>query len=132
MYESMTKKSPTQQIRVQVEPRFIEEQSDPKQNYYFFAYLVRILNEGTEPVRLVSRHWIITDGFGQIEEVEGEGVIGQQPTVAPGESFEYSSYCPLTTPTGSMQGKYHMENSQGEKWEVEIPLFVLAHPSHWH
>jgi ApaG protein len=132
MYESTTRKSIAQQIRVQVEPQFIEEQSDPRQSYYFFAYLVRILNEGTEPIRLISRHWIITDGFGKVEEVEGDGVIGQQPTVTPGGKFEYSSYCPLNTPTGSMHGKYVMETSQGEKWEVEIPLFVLAHPSHWH
>lgn len=121
----------TKDIRIEVEPTYVREQSDPAQGQFFFSYRVRISNQGPARVQLLSRHWIITDGFGKIEEVVGEGVIGQQPTLQPGEGFEYESFCPLATPTGSMQGSYTMVDSTGEKWKVEIPLFILAEPSRY-
>lgn len=122
----------TRQIRIAVEPAYIQEQSDPRQDYYFFSYRVRISNEGADTVQLVSRHWVITDATGKVEEVQGPGVIGQQPTMKPGESFEYSSFCPLPTPTGFMEGSYLMVNGKGEQLEVQIPKFVLVEPSQYH
>ncbi len=122
----------TRQIRVTVEPAYVSEQSDPRRDYYFFAYTVSITNTGDVPIQLMSRHWIITDGTGQTEEVEGPGVVGQQPTVKPGETFQYQSFCPLPTPTGFMQGSYTMVTAKGEQVEVQIPKFVLAEPSQYH
>ena len=122
----------TGNIKIEVEPSYVQDQSDPHQSYYFFSYKVRIRNESEGKVQLISRHWIITDGFGQIEEVVGPGVIGMQPTLQPGESFEYSSFCPLATPTGSMQGKYVMVDAKGQQLEVQIPLFILSEPNHFH
>lgn len=127
MYECTTHK-----IRIQVEPRFESEQSDPYRNQYFFSYCIRIYNESSTTVTLIGRHWVITDGFGQTEEVVGEGVVGQQPTLAPGEMFEYSSFCPLATPTGSMHGTYSMKNAAGDRWDIEIPKFILAEPKSYH
>lgn len=122
----------TQDIRVQVEPTYVREESNPGDSYYFFAYKVRIHNGSTRSVQLLSRHWIITDGFGQVEEVEGAGVVGVQPLLRPGESFEYSSFCPLVTPTGSMEGTYMMADEKGATWKITIPKFLLADPSHFH
>jgi ApaG protein len=122
----------TSDIRIEVEPTFIEAQSNPQQSYYFFSYRIRIRNGGSKRIQLISRHWIITDGFGQVEEVTGPGVIGQQPTLKPGDTFEYSSFCPLSTPTGSMQGKYLMVTEKGDQLEVQIPLFVLSEPRYYH
>lgn len=122
----------TRDIQIEVEPSYVQEQSDPNQSYYFFSYRVRIRNESKGKVQLVSRHWIITDGFGQVEEVVGPGVIGQQPTLMPGETFEYSSFCPLATPTGSMHGSYVMVDADGVQLEVQIPMFILAEPNHYH
>lgn len=122
----------TRQIRVAVQPAFVREESDPRRDYYFFSYTVRITNDGFEPVQLLSRRWVITDATGKVEEVQGDGVIGQQPTVKPGETFQYSSFCPLPTPTGSMEGSYTMLTSKGEQVEVQIPKFVLAEPSQYH
>ena len=119
-------------IEVQVEPAYVHEQSDPRQGHYFFSYRVRISNQGDKPVQLVRRHWVITDGFGTTEEVQGPGVVGLQPMIKPGEMFEYSSFCPLPTPTGSMQGSYAMIDAEGREMEVEIPLFFLNEPSHFH
>lgn len=127
MFEALTN-----DILIQVEPTYIQDQSDPGQSYYFFSYKVRIRNGSTGDVQLVSRHWIITDGFGQVEEVVGPGVIGQQPKLAPGEYFEYQSFCPLNTPTGSMQGKYMMVDGRGREFEVNIPMFILCEPNHYH
>ncbi len=127
MYEATTRN-----VRIEVDPQYVHEQSDPAQGYYFFAYKVKIQNQSQTTITLVGRHWIITDGLGQTEEVVGEGVIGQQPTLAPGEEFEYTSFCPLATPTGSMHGKYQMVSDSGEKWEISIPQFILADPSHYH
>ncbi len=94
----------------------------------FFLYTVAIKNEGKETVQLVSRHWIITDGMGKVEEVHGPGVVGKQPTLAPGQSFEYTSGCPLTTPFGSMHGTYQMINEAAEKFDIEIAPFTLSEP----
>jgi len=127
MFEAKTKS-----IRVQVQPAYVQDESDPRQNYYFFSYKVRISNEGEQAMQLISRHWVIKDAFGKVDEVKGAGVIGVQPTLKPGETFEYSSFCPLSTPTGSMHGTYTMVGPRGESLEVEIPLFVLAEPSHYH
>jgi ApaG protein len=122
----------TEDIKIEVEPQFVRDQSDPAQAYYFFSYRVRITNQSATTVQLVSRHWIITDGFGQIEEVEGPGVVGKQPTLQAGDSFEYTSFCPLATPTGTMQGSYQMTDSKGREFEVAIPLFILSEPNQFH
>lgn len=119
----------THDIAVAVQSFYIEEESDPEQLLYLFAYRVQILNQGTETVQLLRRHWIITDGDGQVRQVKGEGVVGQQPFLSPGESFEYTSGCPLTTPVGTMKGSYQMQTAQDELLEVAIPEFTLAVPS---
>ncbi len=122
----------TNDIRIEVQPSYEREQSNPMQNYYFFSYRVRISNMADRPLKLMSRHWVITDAFGKVEEVMGPGVIGQQPLLKPGEVFEYSSFCPLSTPTGSMKGTYIMVGPKGEQVEVTIPAFVLSEPNHYH
>lgn len=118
----------TNAIQVCVEPRFLEERSAPDKGRYFWAYTIDIANLGTRTVQLVSRHWIITDALGQTEEVRGPGVVGEQPVLAPGESFEYTSGVPLTTPTGIMAGHYWMQTTDGETFEVDIPAFSLDSP----
>jgi len=120
------------QIRVEVEPTYVEDQSDPKRSIWYFSYHVKITNEGKTPVQLQSRHWIIIDAIGRVEEVDGPGVVGLQPLIPPGEMFEYSSYCPLPTPTGTMRGTYVMTDPKGQELNVSIPLFVLAEPGHYH
>lgn len=122
----------TQNIRVEVRPAYVHGQSDPANGYYFFSYHVRIHNEGDRPIQLISRHWIITDADGGVEEVRGPGVVGLQPTLGPGEMFEYSSFCPLATPTGRMQGTYQMVDSRGQNIDVTIPAFILSEPNHYH
>ena len=122
----------TGSIQISVEPSYVREESDPANNYYFFSYTVQIRNDGGDTVQLLSRHWIITDAFGKVEEVRGAGVVGVQPKLKPGETFKYSSFCPLPTPTGTMKGTYTMVDSQGQKTEVAIPLFILSEPSHYH
>ena len=119
----------TNKIRVSVRAAFIPEQSDPDEPLYVYAYRVRITNEGPEPARLLRRHWIITDGLGRVEEVKGPGVVGEQPRIPPGESFEYSSKCPLTTQYGVMRGFYHMADDTGAPFEVEICPFKLYIPA---
>ena len=128
----MFEKSLTKQIQIEVQSSFVSEHSQPDQDRYFFKYLIQIRNLGQHPVQLLSRHWVITDGQGRIEEVRGPGVIGQQPTIAPGESFQYESYCPLTTPTGTMRGTYQMAHQDGSQFDVQIPLFFLVEPSSYH
>jgi len=119
-------------MSVTVVPRYLPEQSDPAQQQYVFAYTVRITNTGSLPAQLISRHWIITDGEQRTEEVRGLGVVGQQPLLPPGESFEYTSGCPLSTPVGTMKGTYHCVGENGVPFEVEIPEFVLAMPRTLH
>ena len=116
-------------IRVQVRSAYVPERSVPAQGRYFFAYKVRISNVGTETAQLVSRRWVISDAEGDVETVEGPGVVGEQPTLSPGESFEYTSFCPLSTPFGSMHGAYRMVRPTGEEFDVEIAPFHLAMPT---
>ena len=122
----------TRGIRVQVRARYSPEHSDPAQSQWFFLYTIRISNEGDTVTQLVSRHWIIVDGTGHTEEVRGDGVIGQQPTLEPGQSFEYTSGCPLGTPFGSMSGTYEMQRVDGVAFEAEIALFELVLPTAIH
>jgi ApaG protein len=118
----------TRGIRVQVQSFYDEERSSPRENYYFFAYQVTISNVGEETAQLISREWIITDGNGDIQRVQGPGVVGEQPTLAPGEEFEYTSFCPLPTPVGSMHGSFLMVLANGERFEAEIAPFPLTVP----
>ncbi len=117
----------TQGVLVEVESEFLADRSNPEEEYYFFAYHVKITNRGQTTVQLVSRHWVITDGGGHVEEVKGPGVVGEQPVLAAGESFEYTSACPLKTPTGQMRGTYQMVRlDKGERFDAEIAGFELA------
>ncbi len=122
-------KAVTRGIRVTVEPRFVEEESQPDKSKYFFAYTVEITNLSTERVQLKSRHWRIIDGRGQMQEVRGAGVVGKQPWLGPGETFTYTSGCPLDTPNGTMQGAYTMTLDSGDTFRAEIPAFSLDSPS---
>ena len=118
----------TRNIRVSVQAQYDPRRSSPQQNQWFFLYTVNITNEGQETVTLVSRHWVITDGMGKVREVMGPGVVGAQPALVPGQSFEYTSGCPLTTPFGSMHGTYQMVNERDEKFDIEIAPFTLTEP----
>jgi ApaG protein len=118
----------TQGIRVTVSSAYVAEQSAPASKRYVFAYTVKIMNEGGEPAQLRTRHWIITDGNGKVEEVRGPGVIGQQPSLKPGEEFEYTSGCVLQTARGEMRGTYQMQRPGGEMFDAVIAPFVLALP----
>lgn len=118
----------TRLIRVTVEPTYLDDQSVPIDDHYVWAYQVRIENDGTETVQLLNRHWQITDSLGRLQEVRGAGVVGEQPVLKPGESFEYTSGTPLPTPSGIMVGSYEMINATGERFEVEIPAFSLDSP----
>ncbi|MDB5750944.1 MAG: apaG [Ramlibacter sp.] len=117
---------PKYAFRVEVQPQFLPDQSAPAQNLYSFAYTITISNAGELPAQLISRHWIITNELGETEEVKGLGVVGQQPLLKPGESFEYTSGCRLRTASGTMQGSYFCVAEDGERFEVEVPVFVLA------
>jgi len=119
----------TEGIRIQVESEFVEERSNPRDNYYFFAYTVTITNVGSRPAQLMSRIWIITDAHGEEERVEGPGVVGEQPLLAPGQSFEYTSFCPLRTQFGTMHGSYRMTRPDGESFDAVIAPFSLATPN---
>jgi ApaG protein len=121
-------KAVTRGIRVTVMPRFVEEESAPDQQRFFFAYTVEITNMSTERVQLRSRHWRIVDGRGQLQEVRGPGVVGKQPVLGPGETFSYTSGCPLTTPDGTMEGTYTMVTGKGESFQAAIPAFSLDSP----
>ena len=118
----------TRGVRVRVASEYAPEKSRPAHSEWFFLYTVTISNEGTDAVQLVTRHWIITDGTGHIEEVRGDGVVGQQPTLQPGESFEYTSGCPLRTPFGVMEGTYQMVAAGGEQFDARIAPFTLSEP----
>jgi ApaG protein len=115
----------THGIRVEVMSRHTPEHSRAGQAEWVFQYTVRITNQSSETVQLISRHWIITDGLDHVEEVKGPGVVGEQPVLAPGESFKYSSWCPLKTPTGMMHGSYQMVSADGEHFDIEIAPFGL-------
>jgi ApaG protein len=119
----------TRGVRILVRPRFVPEQSDPDNGQWLFAYHVTIRNTGERTVQLVSRHWVITNGEGRVEEVRGPGVVGYQPILKPGEEFEYTSGCPLTTPVGTMHGEFNMVvQDSGEKFDARIEPFRLAVP----
>ena len=124
--EPSTSEAVTNDVRVEVESCFSPETSMLFQDRWVFKYSIRITNEGHETVQLISRHWIITDATGHTEEVKGEGVVGNQPVLAPGESFEYSSWCPLKTVTGVMRGTYQMVREDGHQFDVEIAPFSLT------
>ena len=119
----------TRGVRVEVRTAYVPERSSPAESQYFFAYRIRISNLGDETVQLLSRHWIISDGEGNTEHVRGPGVVGEQPVLEPGEAFEYTSFCPLRTPLGSMQGTYQMVTAGGSAFEAEIAPFSLAVPT---
>ena len=116
-------------IVVSVEPAYLEMRSSPESSQYFWAYRVIIENQGRETVQLLSRHWMITNARGELTEVKGPGVVGQQPVLKPGESYEYSSGAPLDTPSGMMGGAYQMESESGECFDIEIPTFSLDSPN---
>lgn len=118
----------TQSIKVQVEPIYLPDQSSPDENHFVWAYRVKIENQGNRTVQLLTRYWRITDSKGHIQEVRGDGVVGKQPVLPPGESFEYTSGTPLSTPSGIMVGTYQMEAEDGERFDVEIPAFSLDSP----
>lgn len=118
----------TRGIVVEVESSYVADRSDPMRNRWFFAYRIRISNHGDEVVQLMSRHWIITDAHGRVEEVKGPGVVGQQPVLEPGEAFEYTSFCPLATPFGTMEGSYEMVTEDGERFWAKIGQFTLSQP----
>ena len=119
----------TRGVIVRVSVSFLPEQSEPDRGRWFWAYHIRIENAGAMAVQLLTRHWVITDGRGARHSVEGEGVIGEQPLIAPGESFDYVSGCPLSTPSGAMLGSYHMMGDDGAGFDVEIPRFALLAPA---
>ncbi|MGJ7511591.1 Co2+/Mg2+ efflux protein ApaG [Variovorax sp. GT1P44] len=112
-------------MTVQVEPRYLPDQSSPGDSVYTFAYAVTVTNHGKVAAQLIARHWFINDGGGQTQEVQGLGVIGQQPLIAPGESFRYTSGCRLKAPSGTMHGSFFIVTEQGERFDVPIPMFVL-------
>jgi ApaG protein len=119
-------------IRVDVETAYVAAQSDPEQNRFVFSYTITIRNQGSVPARLLTRHWVITDSNGKVQEVRGEGVVGEQPHIKPGEGYRYSSGAALETPVGSMQGAYQMINDQGETFDAPIAPFRLAVPGLLH
>ena len=119
-------------IRVEAETNYLGEQSEPESDRYVFAYTITILNTGLEPVRLLNRHWIITDANGKIEEVKGKGVVGKQPHLKPGDQFRYTSGTVIETPVGSMHGQYEMLSDDGTHFNAEIKPFSLAQPNRLH
>ena len=119
----------TGDIMVRVAPRYLPEQSDPDRHYHVGAYHVRVENHGSIPVRLLARHWVITDGLGVVDEVEGDGVVGVQPLIQPGGAYDYVSGCPLPTAAGRMEGRYIMADSDGVRFAVTIPAFALGLPA---
>ena len=118
----------TRSIRIEVEPLYLADQSEPDQGYYVWAYTVSIYNEGREAIQLRSRHWQISDGHGQVHEVKGTGVVGEQPVILPGEVYEYTSGTPLASPSGIMVGTYQMETRHGEVFDAQVPPFPLDCP----
>ncbi len=123
MYEKVTRN-----ICVSVRPFYLEEQSSPDEDHFVWAYRVSIENRSTETVQLMNRHWRITDKHGRLQEIKGPGVVGEQPVLKPGETYEYTSGCPLGTPSGIMVGSYEMSTTAGERFDIEIPAFSLDSP----
>ena len=123
-----TSEALTRGIRVRVESEYAPDRSQPGKSQWFFLYTVTISNEGSDTIQLLTRHWVITDGTGHIEEVRGPGVVGKQPTLRPGDSFEYTSGCELATPFGVMEGSYQMISDAGDRFDVRIAPFTLSEP----
>lgn len=121
-------KETTHSIEVTAEPYFLEDQSSPDDNHYVWAYHIQIHNQGAETVQLLTRHWRITDASGRVQEVQGAGVVGEQPILKPGEAYEYTSGCPLSTPSGIMVGTYEMVTPSGKRFDVQVPAFSLDSP----
>ena len=119
---------PVNKISVEVETSYVDEQSEPNEQRYVFSYTITIRNEGAVPARLLTRHWIITHGNGKVQEVRGDGVVGEQPHLKPGQGFRYSSGAVLETPVGAMQGSYEMIDDDGQRFDVPIRPFRLAMP----
>ncbi len=122
----------TYRIQVEVETQYVEEQSLPQQDHYVFAYTITIRNRGSVPAQLLSRHWVITDANNKVQEVRGEGVVGEQPHLKPGEQYRYTSGTMLETPVGTMRGSYQMVADDGVKFDAEIPVFTLSMPRTLH
>src|SRR6202012_797521 len=120
--------SPVNKISVEVETSYVDEQSDPSEGGYVFSYTITIRNEGAGPARLLTRHWIITDANGKVQEVRGDGVVGEQPHLKPGQGLRYSSGAVLETPVGAMQGSYQMVTDEGMRFDAPIAAFRLAMP----
>ena len=123
---------PVNKIDIKVLPAYIADQSDPVNNHFVFSYTVTIRNNGSKPARLLTRHWVITYGDGLVQEVKGDGVIGEQPYLQPGEDFQYTSGTFMSTPFGTMHGSYQMISDSGEKFDAEIPTFQLTVPNALH
>jgi ApaG protein len=123
-----TSEAVTRGVRVRVQSEYAPERSQPSKNQWFFLYTITISNEGPDTVQLLTRHWIITDATGHVEEVRGPGVVGKQPILRPGEAFEYTSGCPLTTPFGTMEGTYQMVTDAGERFDAAVAQFTLSEP----
>lgn len=128
----MVYREETEGFVVEAEPAYIPEQSNPEVGKYFFSYRIRIQNIGSKKAQLKSRHWVIMDGQKRREDVEGPGVVGEEPFFEPGASYEYTSFCPLPTPTGSMRGSYFMRDESGKEFKIKIPLFFLRDHNHNH
>ena len=132
MNEAGSSEAVTEGVHIEVRSRFSPRHSNPAAYVWFFLYTITITNDGDEPVDLKNRHWVITDGTGEVEEVRGPGVVGEQPVLEPGESFEYTSGCPLKTPFGSMRGSYDMARSDGRRFDATIAEFALREPGAIH
>jgi ApaG protein len=128
MHDTQPYIAETEGVLIKVRPSYLAGQSDPDAGRWVWAYQVEIINLGTSTIQLIARHWVITDARGQVEEVRGSGVIGEQPVIAPGDSYSYASGCPLGTPSGSMVGAYSMTDDQGRAFEAAIPAFSLDIP----
>lgn len=126
--ESSVYEARTRDILVRVQPSYLDDQSDPEEGRWFWAYTIEIENHGDETVQLKSRHWVITDALNRVEEVTGDGVVGEQPVLKPRDAYRYTSGCPLPTPSGSMRGSYHMQSDEGHAFDVMIPEFSLDLP----
>jgi len=126
------KDNESHKISVEVTPNYIAEQSHPDQGHYVFSYTVTIINDGSKPARLLTRHWVITDAMGETQEVKGDGVVGEQPYLKPGEGFQYTSGTMMKTPNGTMAGSYQMISDDGFHFDADIPEFYLLAPSTLH
>jgi ApaG protein len=124
--------TPSHKIRVEVSTNYVDDQSRPEDGRYFFSYTITIHNDGEAPAKLMTRHWVITDANGKVQEVRGEGVVGEQPYLLPGQGFRYSSAAVLETPVGAMQGSYQMVADDGSKFDAKIAPFTLAKPGLLH